>query len=209
MISTMEEIKKDSIVSFVMALLMILLGFINSRLFIIFYLPILFLLKRMAKRKAIDYSLNVVDFGIIIIAVYEFISLFLPGHLGISNQIVSAQTILCVSVLWFFLRLFVLQEKQIKIIYLLISVVAGILSILTIIFFIKHKQFVNQMGSDDMISFRAFYHPLGCISNDWCAILICLLPMPVVGIINSVTFLSTLHIAKPVISLSVYKYFKS
>lgn len=166
---------------------MILLGFINSRLFIIFYLPILFLLKRMIKKKSIDYSLNAVDSGIIVIAVYEFVSMFLPGHLGISNQIISVQRILCVSVLWFYLRLFVSQEKQLKIISLLISIIAGLLSILTIFFFIKHKQFVNQMGFDDMISFRAFYHPLGCISNDWCAILICILPMPVVGIINSVS----------------------
>jgi len=187
MTSANPETKNISAATFLLSLMMILLGFFNARLFIVLYLPILFLMKRINKNRTCDNTFNIVDAGILIIAVYEFLSVFIPGHLDVNNQIKAAQGILCVSVLWFYLRLFVNQDRYLRTLSVIFSILAGILSVITIVFYVKHKLFVSQMGTDDMISFRAFYHPLGCISNDWCAILLCLLPMPVVGYIGSET----------------------
>ena len=187
--------RQFSTFAFVIAALMILMGLINTRLFIIFYLPIYFLLKKKYNDiRNTNNPFNIVDAGILIIALFEFISVFFPGHLLLNNQIKAVQGMLCVTVLWFYLRLFIFNEKQLQAIRILLSVSAGVLSILTIISYIKHKQFVSDMGSEDMISFRAYYHPLGCLSNDWCAILLSLLPMPVIAILYSkTTFQKLIH----------------
>lgn len=169
---------------------MIAAGLINAKLFPFFYFPILLIIKRFHNELSSNkYAINLADIGVVLISMYETISVFLPGHLGVSHQIESIQRILFVSILWFFFRLIIANKEQIKQIVYALSIATGVLSVLTIFYYVKHKQFVMDLGLDDMISFRSFYHPLGFISNDWVALLLCLMPMPVVSIINSDSFI--------------------
>ena len=182
------QLKTTKKIAYAIVLLMIVVGLIDTRLYPLLYIPIIFILiKHNKKLYPVDDSIKMADIGIILISVYETVSVFLPGHFGISHQIESIQRILHVCVFWCFYRLVINERKQIDYITNSLSIVAGIISLLTIVAYIKHKQFVVDLGQDDMISFRSFYKPLGFISNDWVAILLCSLPMTVVSIINSTT----------------------
>lgn len=167
-----------------MTLLMIGIGLIDTKYYPLFYIPIWIFIKKYNLKNS-DNTFDIADIGVIIIVTYELLSLFMPGHFRISNQIESTQRIIYVCFFWFFFRLCINDKKQINYIIDTLSVVSCIISLLTIFAYYRHKKFVGDLGMDDMISFRPFYHPLGQISNDWVTILLCLLPWPVVGIINS------------------------
>ena len=194
-----EANKKKALI---IVLMMIIVGLIDTRLYPLLYIPLISLIfkyRHNGSPHLIDDTFNIADIGIILISLYEVISVFLPGHLVINTQIESIQSILYVCFLWFLFRIFITDAKQIIYIINFISIVTGILSLLTIAYYLKHKSMVYNLGIDDMISFRALYHTLGFISNDWVAILLCLLPMPVASIIYSTTIKSTI-----VYSLSYY-----
>ena len=53
---------------------------------------------------------------------------------------------------------------------------------ITLLFFLVHRNKFYSVGFEDLTDFRAYYRPLGQLSNDWVTVLLCLLPFTLTSI---------------------------
>lgn len=176
--------RKIEVVSLILLLLMTATGFVNSYFWPFFYLPILLILYKAHKTKLtllLDFRFNLVDYAILSVCVLEVLLLQFSHYNN--NSILATQRLLLVGVFWFFFRLFVTNQFSIRLYVNAISALVGLLSLLTLISYLKHRTSVMDIGDTDMTLFRQYYRPLGCVSNDWVTILLCMIPMPLYGLI--------------------------
>lgn len=181
-ITTKNKIELASLVLFI---LITATGFVNSYIWPLFFFPVLLILYKAHKTKLTqlqDFKFNSVDLAVIIVCVFEVLLLQFSNY--INNSLLTTQRLLLVGVFWFFFRVFLTNHFSIKLYVNVMSVTVGLLSLLTLISYLKHRTSVIGMGHTDMTLFRQYYRPLGCISNDWVAILLCMIPMPLYGLVG-------------------------
>lgn len=176
--------KKIDVVSLLLLILMTATGFINSYIWPIFFLPIVLILYKAHKTKLAqlrDFRFNPADLAVLTVCLLEVLLLQFSHY--INNSILATQRLLLVGVFWFFFRLFLTNRFSIRLYMNAISALVGLLSLLTLISYLKHRTSVMGIGNTDMTLFRQYYRPLGCVSNDWVTILLCMIPMPLYGLI--------------------------
>lgn len=96
------------------------------------------------------------------------------------NSITAALKILLLAVFYFFVRTFIRFRSQFSILYIGIAILSGLLSLISILFFLIHRDKFYSVGFDDLTNFRQYYRPFGQLSNDWATVLLCLLPFSLV-----------------------------
>lgn len=94
------------------------------------------------------------------------------------NTIKSVFMIIMLLFLYRLLQLTATAQWQLNTIKLFISIIALILSSITILSFGFHYLKFSPSDIGDLSYVKHFYAPLGIIANDWATIFICLLPFP-------------------------------
>lgn len=161
---------------------------IDSRWRVFIYIPICIIAYYNEKcvEEKNNFHWSIADIGIFILIIEELFFLLLPSFIDYF-KIESVQNVITFVLLWLFLRYFINNKRTINILLFLLSFLTGLLSIITLWYFLKHRSIVTNLGFSDMIVFRSHYHPIGFISNDWVAVLVCLIPFPIVGMIIAIS----------------------
>ena len=138
--------------------------------------PIVFFICAKRIRKDRDISFQFIDWLLLLVCVAEIFLLFCSTYKP--NSIETIGNILYAIAFWFFVRICV-RHKETIILYLqVLSFIILFLSAITLFSYYKHRSAFINNGFEDLTLVRQYYHPLGFISNDWVAILLCLLPIP-------------------------------
>lgn len=126
---------------------------------------------------------KIIDIAILFVCVSELCS----GLFSIykPNSISYTLSVFLIASLWFFVRQFVLCERQWHYLEISMSALTLVLSIITIITFYTYKHHLSAFSEFELTDFKREYTPLGIPINDWTTFLICLLPYPVQCAIKS------------------------
>lgn len=128
-------------------------------------------------------GLQLLDYSFLIIAASEILALLRSSYMP--NSVDSFLSFAAAIVLWFYMRSYITEKKQIVYIVYLLLLASVVLTSLTILNYVKHRNHFLRLGFVDLTAVRQYYHPLGQLSNDWTAMLICLLPAPFVVLFRS------------------------
>ena len=186
---SMEQIntpyERIELASFLLFVLMFFSGMISSFIWPLFFIPLLIIVRRSYKEcfVHIDYRFRMTDAAVLLICVTESVLLCKSSYIDSSVSIV--QRLLLAGVFWFFFRLYFHRRKYFQVSIWIISGLTFLLSVLTLVEYIRHRQYFVELGYTDMTLVRQYYHPLGCKSNDWIAILLCLMPFPIYGLLSN------------------------
>lgn len=118
------------------------------------------------------YIIRLTYFDLCIFIIWLY-SLF--GTFNSSEIITSFMNfkIFTITILYYFIiRIFFNTKQKIKYLLLGISVIIGIISSISLASFILFRNGVEQVGFDNLYSFRFLYKPMGYLSNIWSSLLI-------------------------------------
>lgn len=170
--------KKVNLLAFLSMCLFVVTGFINILSWLLFMVPIVIAFYVYDFKHGCLYQKStekcILDYAIYLICLVELIccitSIYKP------NSISATLRILLLAVFYFFVRTFIRFRSQFDWLCIGISCLTGILSMITLFYFLIHKSEFYSEGFDDLTNFKAYYRPLGELSNDWATTLLCLLP---------------------------------
>lgn len=128
-------------------------------------------------------GLQLLDYSFLIIAASEIIVLLCSSY--VPNSVDSFLSFAAAIVLWFYMRSYITEKKQVEYIVYLLLLASVVLTSLTILNYVKHRSHFHSLGFVDLTAVRQYYRPIGVLSNDWTAVLICLLPSPLVLLFRS------------------------
>lgn len=175
----MNDYKFD-LVAIIAFCVFVVTGLVNAFLMLFFLLPITVAFCIYVEKHKKNYKLSVfsiIDCVFLLFIVVEIVcalkSIYLP------NSQLAILKLLSGVLLYFFIRLFV-RSGMLKICEI-ISYMAGLLSVITLIFFYFHQQRYATLGP--LEQYKGFYRPLGMLSNDLATLLLCLMPFSVTTII--------------------------
>ena len=115
-----------------------------------------------------------VDAAIALIGVSEMVLYFRSTYQA--NSIHFPLICLTFIFLWFYMRQWIVADKQKQLILGVLTAIGGALSIFTLFFFAFYRVKVTEMGFEDITQFRYLYRPMGMFSNDWASIMLAFLP---------------------------------
>ena len=177
----LHNTEKLDIPSFALLSLLTICGFTSITLgFLLCPFVLIICCKRINNSKS--FHLQLLDCSLLIICVIEIFLLFFSSY--IPNSINSVLNVLFGVCFWFLLRVCI-NKSTFNSYLKVLSVIILLLSFGTLLFYAKHRSGFIQAGYEDMTLVRQYYHPFGIISNDWVAVLICLLPIPMHSYLNS------------------------
>jgi tetratricopeptide (TPR) repeat protein len=130
--------------------------------------------KRGCSRK---YYLNTIDVSILLIALLEAILYCYSTYPA--NSVTYPLVFMNLTMLWLFLRQWINESVQRKIIIYTIALIGILGAVCTLFFFLLYQNKVAEMGFNDLTQFRFLYHPMGMLSNDWASIMLAFLPFAV------------------------------
>lgn len=126
---------------------------------------------------------KIIDIAILFVCVSELCSSLFSIYKP--NSISYTLSVFLIASFWFFVRQFVLCERQWHYLEISMSALTLVLSIITIITFYTYKHHLSAFSEFELTDFKREYTPLGIPINDWTTFLICLLPYPVQCAIKS------------------------
>jgi O-antigen ligase len=183
MVDIIQNNRKLNILVCLSVCLFVVAGFISILSWLIF-LPVIIMFFVYDTRHGRKYQQTVkkmyLDYAVYIICLVEIIgcitSIYMPNSIT-----VTLKTLLLAS-FYFFVRTFMKHHTQYSVLYASIACLSGLLSFVTIIFFIVHRNKFYSIEFVDLTDFRYYYRPLGQLSNDWATILLCLFPFSLLSI---------------------------
>lgn len=176
--------KKVNLLAFLSMCLFVVTGFVNILSWLLFMLPIVITFYVYDFKHGCIYQKStekcILDYAVYLICLVELIccitSIYKP------NSISATLRILLLAVFYFFVRTFIRFRSQFDWLCIGISCLTGILSMITLLFFLVHRNKFYSVGFENLTDFRAYYRPLGQLSNDWATVLLCLLPFALTSI---------------------------
>ena len=129
------------------------------------------------KKKKIRIILQPVDLCLLIVGITEAVLYFQSTYPA--NSVHFPLICLTFILLWFIMRLWIVEDNQKQLIFSILTATGGILAIITIFFFISFMVKVNDMGFGDTTQFRYLYRPMWMLSNDWASIMLAFLPFTI------------------------------
>lgn len=167
---------KNDIIIPSLLLFMILTSMWSALLWIPIFPILVYLCNRKLKYDK-EYNLNYIDFALLLICVTEIILSFFSYYRP--KTLISLYRVIAGVVLWFFMRICVNNKRIVRRVLYSLSLMTVVISALTIFSYLKHRTAFIKLGYNDLTVIRQFYHPLGNISNDWVAVLLVFLPIPI------------------------------
>lgn len=176
--------KKVNLLAFLSMCLFVVTGFVNILSWLLFMLPIVIAFYVYDFRHGCLYQKStekcILDYAVYMICLVELIccitSIYKPNSISVTLRI------LLLVVFYFFIRTFIRFRSQFNWLCIGISCLTGILSMITLLFFLIHRNKFYSVGFENLTDFRAYYRPLGQLSNDWVTVLLCLLPFTLISI---------------------------
>ena len=176
-----DNTQKEVRIAAVLMAILALCCAINSA-FVYLFLPFIILFSIIKLKKTADFRFDIADMAIVIICITE--SLLTLCSQYSHNSILMLEHIMSAIVVWFFFRICLDRKDLIRIFIFTLSCIAFFLAVLTLLAYIRHRFEFKSMGFNDMTLVRQYYHPLGDISNDWVAVLLCLIPLPIYSYVH-------------------------
>lgn len=177
---------KVNLLAFLSMCLFVVTGFISILSWLLFMIPVVITFYMYDCKHECLYqkstNTSLLDYFVYFVCLVEVIccitSIYKP------NSITAALKILLLAVFYFFVRTFIRFRSQFSILYIGIAILSGLLSLISILFFLIHRDKFYSVGFDDLTNFRQYYRPFGQLSNDWATVLLCLLPFSLIHLFN-------------------------
>ena len=140
------------------------------------------IVKGLIRRKEVTITIPVFAIGLIMLLLYEVFNCCFSSYQA--NSILFLRVFFLIMFVIFVLYQLITKEKYKTCFVVFISLIAGILAFFNLpLFFFRYYE-AGIYGFDDFTQFRFLYRPLGFLSNDWVTILLCLLPLPMIGLVS-------------------------
>lgn len=156
--------------------------FINT-LYFMALSPIMMVMIIREMKKRHDYKTGLGDIIILLLCLAEIIGLFFTDYYP--NSVKASSVICCGALLWFSFRILLKDHFTIEALISLISIIVGILALITVLKYYKHKAQFIDVDFSDMTMVKQHFRPFGFALNDWVAVLICSLPFPFYKALNN------------------------
>lgn len=179
--------KKFNLLAFLSMGLFLLIGFIDIFSWIFIMLPVVVCFYVYDIRHGAVYltsgERSCFDYILYTVCAVELLCCLTSVY--IPNSITATLKILLSIAFYFFIRTFIRFRSQFAFLYKVLSIVAGILSLITLFFFLLHRDRFYSVGFENLTDFRSHYRPFGQLSNNWATMLLCLVPFPIISILES------------------------
>lgn len=184
---TIEQKNKINLLIFLSTGLFVLTGFVNILSWVLFLLPIGMAFYVFDYKQGGIYQRSIkpifLDYCVGLICLIEVVSCL--NSIYIPNSITTTLQTLLLALFYFFIRIFIRFQSQFILINISISCLSGMLSVVTLIFFLVHRNSFYNVGFNDLTNFKQYYQPLGHLSNDWATILLCFFPSILIAVFNT------------------------
>lgn len=179
--------KKFNLLAFLSMGLFLLMGLIDIFSWMFIMLPVVMCFYVYDIRHGAVYltsgSMSCLDYIMYAVCAVELLccitSIYIP------NSITATLKIVLLMAFYFFVRTFIRFRSQFALLYKVLSILAGILSLITLFFFLLHRERFYSVGFENLADFKSYYRPFGQLSNNWATLLLCLVPFPIISILES------------------------
>ncbi|MBO7437263.1 MAG: O-antigen ligase family protein [Bacteroidaceae bacterium] len=139
---------------------------------IVLPLAVLMCIRRPADKRV--FRISFLDVSLLLICAAELAASIYSGY--VPKSVDACARVTGIVTLWFYMRYFITDRSQVAVMIKTLLLTSLVMAVITMITYLKHRAAFMEMGYTDLTPVRQYYRPLGIISNDWTAILICLLP---------------------------------